>query len=73
MLPSGTLPTQVRCLNEATPGSAGERLFRPWDQRLDFSGGAVASDEDAELIITVPFSVDVKLRCMKGRQSSPLR
>ena len=68
----------VRALNEALPGCAGERLLRAWPRRLDFSAGPCDSaDDDPELIVHVPFNVDVKIKslCIIGgpEGSSPGR
>ncbi|PVU90368.1 hypothetical protein BB559_000481 [Furculomyces boomerangus] len=50
----------IRCLNETEPES-GKTVFKPWDQRLDFTK-KVESDCDEELIFHVPFSGQVKLK-----------
>lgn len=55
---------QVRCLNEATESSA-KGVFRPWGERLDFSGPPLASNEDdEELLIHVPFNGSVKIKAI---------
>ncbi|KAH6571922.1 hypothetical protein BASA50_009965 [Batrachochytrium salamandrivorans] len=50
----------VRCLNEATQGSA-RKVFRPWHQRFDESE-YIESDADEQLIIFIPFTGSVKLK-----------
>jgi len=50
----------VQCLNEATEGS-GKTVFKPWDERLDFSR-VVESDCDEELLFSIPFTGNVKLK-----------
>ncbi len=55
---------QVRCLNEAVDGSC-QKVFKPWDRRLDFSGPTLRSDEDdPEILIHVPFDGAVKLKAI---------
>lgn len=58
---------RVRCLNEAPPGGAAPRVFRPWEQRraAAAAGPALRSDpDDPELLIHVPFDGAVKLRAI---------
>ena len=55
---------QVYALNEATAGSACG-VFRPWEDRLNFSAPAlISNDDDPELLIHVPFTGSVKLRAI---------
>eukprot|EP00898_Chlorokybus_atmophyticus_P001241 jgi/Chlat1/2117/Chrsp17S02711 len=68
---------RVRALNEATEGSA-QTVLRSWEERLDFSAGCCESNEDdPELLIFIPFSVDVKIKsiCVIGGTdgTSPVR
>lgn len=52
----------VRCLNEREPGMA-KHIFKPWDRRRDESLGVLQSDEDdAEMILIIPFINQVQLR-----------
>ncbi|KAL6884529.1 hypothetical protein ACP4OV_010465 [Aristida adscensionis] len=53
---------KVVALNESVPGSA-ISVFKPWEQRLDTSGGFLESNEgDPELLIFIPFTSDVKIK-----------
>ncbi|KAH9602376.1 hypothetical protein KSS87_011414 [Heliosperma pusillum] len=53
---------QVSALNEAISGSV-KSVFRSWDQRLNFSGEFLESNEDdPELIVFIPFTSDVKIK-----------
>ena len=61
------------CLILRLPIASLRRLFRPWDRRLDFSGGATQSCEDAELLIDVPFTGNVKLRSISVTTLRPGR
>ncbi|XP_066306402.1 uncharacterized protein [Miscanthus floridulus] len=46
---------KVVALNESVPGSV-KSVFKPWEQRLDTSGGFLESNEgDPELLIFIPF------------------
>ncbi|GJM94149.1 hypothetical protein PR202_ga10766 [Eleusine coracana subsp. coracana] len=54
--------TQVVALNESVPGSV-KSVFKPWEQRLDTSGGFLESNEgDPELLVFIPFTSDVKIK-----------
>lgn len=62
---------RLTCLNEAVDESA-KQIFRPWDDRKDFSK-FVESDADEELLINVPFTGNVKLKSVViigGQESS---
>ncbi|KAJ3414129.1 hypothetical protein HDV05_007073 [Chytridiales sp. JEL 0842] len=50
----------VRALNEAVDGS-GKTIFKPWDQRFETTK-YLESDADAQLIIFIPFTGNVKLK-----------
>ncbi|XP_074317326.1 uncharacterized protein LOC141653457 [Silene latifolia] len=53
---------KVSALNEAISGSV-KSVFRSWDQRLNFSGEFLESNEgDPELIVFIPFTSDVKIK-----------
>ncbi|KAK9699778.1 hypothetical protein RND81_08G195700 [Saponaria officinalis] len=53
---------KVSALNEAVSGSV-KSVFKSWDQRLNFSGEFLASNEgDPELIVFIPFTSDVKIK-----------
>ncbi|KAL9227260.1 hypothetical protein vseg_002973 [Gypsophila vaccaria] len=53
---------KVSALNEAVSGSV-KSVFKPWEQRLNFSGEFLASNEgDPELIVYIPFTSDVKIK-----------
>ncbi|ONM41393.1 Thioredoxin family Trp26 [Zea mays] len=53
---------KVVALNESVPGSV-KSVFKPWEQRLDTSGGFLESNEgDPELLIFIPFTSDVKIK-----------
>ncbi|KAG2499739.1 hypothetical protein HYH03_002672 [Edaphochlamys debaryana] len=58
---------QVRCLNEATPGSC-RSVLRPWHERLrDSPDGPLRSNEDddeQELLLHIPFDGAVKLKAI---------
>lgn len=59
---------QVRCLNEATEGSA-QNVFRAWDKRLEAPETPLESnDGDPELLLHVPFegAAKVKALCVIG-------
>jgi len=44
----------VVALNESVPGSV-KAVFKPWEQRLDTSGGFLESNEgDPELLVFIP-------------------
>lgn len=69
----------MRCLNEAVSGSC-QKVFKPWDKRLDFTGPTLTSDDDdPELLIHVPFDGSVKLKAIcivgaaEGRSPSKLK
>jgi hypothetical protein len=51
----------VRALNEAIDGSA-KSVFKPWENRLDFSTALESNDDDPELILFIPFTTDVKIK-----------
>lgn len=51
---------KLQCLNESTEGS-GKKIFKAWDKRLHFED-YVESDCDAELLINIPFTGNVKLK-----------
>lgn len=51
---------KVECLNESSEGS-GKKIFKSWDKRLHFED-YVESDCDAELLINIPFTGNVKLK-----------
>eukprot|EP00976_Prorocentrum_cordatum_P073818 1181273-Prorocentrum_minimum.AAC.2 len=54
--------TQVTVLNASNPDAA-SKVFRPWDQRLARDVEPLHSDEDdPEMLITIPFTSDVKVR-----------
>lgn len=70
---------QVRCLNEAVASSC-QRVFKPWEKRLDANGPALMSDDDdPELLLHVPFDGSVKLKAIciiggeEGRSPSKLK
>ena len=70
-------PLQVSCLNEASAGSA-KHVFRAWPERLqDPAIPLDSNEEDAELLITIPFNGAVKVKAISiigGRDgSSPAR
>ncbi|KAL5227755.1 hypothetical protein ABZP36_016020 [Zizania latifolia] len=53
---------KVVALNESVAGSA-KSVFKPWEQRLDTSGGFLESNEgDPELLVFIPFTSDVKVK-----------
>jgi hypothetical protein len=53
---------KVVALNESVPGSV-KAVFKPWEQRLDNSGGFLESNEgDPELLVFIPFTSDVKIK-----------
>ena len=55
---------QVSCLNEATAGSA-KHVFRSWTERLEDPAVPLDSNEDdAELLITIPFNGAVKVKAI---------
>ena len=71
------LLAQVRCLNEAVSGSC-QKVLKPWDKRLDFSGHSLTSDDgDPELLLHVPFDGAVKLKAIciigAGEGKSPAK
>lgn len=46
---------QVSCLNESAEGAC-KHIFKPWEQRTDFSGPSLRSnDGDAELLLHIPY------------------
>lgn len=51
---------RVAILN-GTPSSIGSNALKPWDSRMDETK-FIESDSDDQLIITVPFTGNVKLR-----------
>lgn len=51
---------RVQCFNEHEEG-AGQRVFKPWDERLDVTK-FVKSDVDEELLFYIPFTGSVKLK-----------
>jgi hypothetical protein len=51
----------VTALYEAVEGSA-KSIFKPWEQRLDLSTVLASNDDDAELIVFIPFTTDVKIK-----------
>jgi len=53
--------TRVVALNELEPGS-GKNVFKPWDQRADQKKVLKSNTDDAQLILHVPFSAEVKVR-----------
>lgn len=53
---------KMECLNERIEGS-GRTIFRSWDRRLNFEQ-FVESDCDAELLINIPFTGNVKLKSL---------
>ncbi len=68
---------QVACLNEATAGSA-KHVFRAWAERLQDPATPLDSNEDdAELLITIPFNGAVKVKAISiiggNDGSSPAR
>lgn len=56
----------VRTLNEATPSSGRKILQKSWDQRLDPTPELV-SDADAQIILHVPFTGQVRLHSIHVR------
>ena len=71
------LLAQVRCLNEAVSGSC-QKVLKPWDKRLDFSGHSLTSDDGyPELLLHVPFDGAVKLKAIciigAGEGKSPAK
>ncbi|ORY79108.1 galactose-binding domain-like protein [Protomyces lactucae-debilis] len=44
----------VRCLNEQSPGSA-RHIIRPWDKRWDTNPSLQSEEDDAQLLLHVPF------------------
>lgn len=59
----------VRTLNEATPSSGRKVLQKSWDQRLNPTPELV-SDADAQLILHVPFTGQVRLHSIHLRTCS---
>ena len=60
---------RVRALNAEGPEAAAAGLFRAWGTRCDLGAGRCETPEDdPELILHVPFTVDVKLKsiCIVG-------
>ena len=59
-LESSVCYLQVQCLNEAEEGSA-QRVFRPWDERLNLLSSPLCSNEDVDeqLLLHVPFDGQV--------------
>ena len=56
--------SQVACLNEAVAGSA-KNVFRAWFERLQVPDTPLDSNEDdAELLITIPFNGAVKIKAI---------
>ncbi|KAM0826710.1 hypothetical protein ACQ4PT_068681 [Festuca glaucescens] len=53
---------KVVALNESVAGSV-KSVFKPWEQRLETSGGFLESNEgDPELLVFIPFTSDVKIK-----------
>ena len=67
---------KVVCLNEARDGSAREVLSKPWEQRNE-AAPLLVSDADEQLIVTIPFTVAVKVVSIciigSGDDASPSR
>ncbi|KAL3135375.1 hypothetical protein ABBQ32_007563 [Trebouxia sp. C0010 RCD-2024] len=68
---------RVACLNEANAGSA-KHVFRSWAERLQDPAVPLDSNEDdAELLITIPFNGAVKVKAINviggSNGSSPAR
>ncbi|WVZ70050.1 hypothetical protein U9M48_018752 [Paspalum notatum var. saurae] len=60
--PFSSVARSVVALNESVPGSV-KSVFKPWERRLDTSGGFLESNEgDPELLIFIPFTSDVKIK-----------
>ena len=54
----------MSCLNEAVAGSA-KNVFRSWSQRLqDLDVPLDSNEDDAELLITIPFNGAVKIKAI---------
>lgn len=51
---------KLQCLNESVDGS-GKKIFKPWHERKTFDV-YLESDCDAELLINIPFTGNVKLK-----------
>ena len=52
---------QIMVMN-AEEDEAAQRIFRPWEERMNREGSPLRSDGDPELIIHVPFISDVHVR-----------
>jgi len=59
----------IRCLNEARAGSAAAIIQKTWTQRLD-SEPELVSDCDEQLLLTVPFTGQVRLHAIIIRTSN---
>lgn len=53
--------SSISCFN-AQDDSLAKDVFRPWEQRRSRSPCLESNDDDAELLIRVPFTTDVKAR-----------
>lgn len=51
----------LEVLNEAIEGS-GKKVFKPYEERLNFESGSVESDCDQELLFNIPFTGNIKLK-----------
>jgi hypothetical protein len=58
---------RVICLNERMEGM-GKRCIKPWDMRLDTREFVDSDEDDPQLILTIPFTVAVKVifMCQSG-------
>jgi len=57
----------IRAFNEATPESA-KKVFKSWEERLDETK-FVETDADAQLIVFIPFTGNIKLKSIAVRGS----
>jgi len=55
----------VRCFN-AADGSYARAVLRPWEQRREREPVLESNEDDAELLLFVPFTSDVKARSHEG-------